>query len=69
MEARDRAGCGTANAFDFQHSQSEIAHGIIGVVLRLREKVIESFQFARLHSQHFASPDAKDKNRFGLEAA
>jgi hypothetical protein len=38
-------------------------------VLRLREKVIESFEFVRLHWQHFASPGAKDKNRFGLEVA
>jgi signal transduction histidine kinase len=36
-------------------------------VLRLREEVIESFKFAGWHWQHFASPDAEDKNRFGLE--
>ncbi|MCL4850212.1 MAG: hypothetical protein KJZ78_02390 [Bryobacteraceae bacterium] len=37
--------------------------------ISLREKVIESFKCARLHWQHFVSPDAKDKNRFGLEVA
>jgi len=38
-------------------------------VLRLREKVVESFEFSGLHRRHFDVDAAEGKNRFGLEVA
>ena len=57
MEARDRAGCGTANAFDFQHSQSEITHGGVG---NFRRKQLREAALHFVHSGRFGFAKAEE---------
>ena len=33
---------------------TDVAHGVVGIMLRLRQKVIQIFESVRLHSQDFA---------------